>query len=221
MFLEVPELLTAQEVAHLRELSGRLKFVDGKATNPHSAIKNNLQLDYDDPGYESSSALLHAALTRSPEVQAFALPKVIAPPLITRYAPGMNYGAHSDAPFMMVEGRTLRSDLSCTIYLAAPETYEGGELSVRLGDRWLDFKLPAGGAVIYPSTTIHEVRPVTTGERLVAITFMESRVPDQQHRELLFQLNEVLALEAYNVSWENRTRLAYVSGALTRMWGSA
>ena len=221
MFLEIPDLLTPEEVAHLRDLAKRLKFVDGRATNPHSTIKNNLQLDYDDPGYADSSALLLAALVRHEQVQSFVIPKVIAPPLMTRYAPGMNYGAHADAPFMQVEGRTIRSDLSCTIFLSEPQAYEGGELSVRLGGRAIDFKLPAGGTVIYPSTTIHEVRPVSTGERLVAITFMESRVCDQQNRELLFELNEVLALEAYNLSWENRTRLSHVTTSLTRMWGSS
>ncbi len=218
MFLEVQKLLTGEELAHLRGLAGRLTFVDGRQTNAHSKVKNNLQLDYADPGYAESSKLLHTALARSPDVQAFAMPKVIAPPLMTRYAPGMNYGAHSDSAFMMVDGQVLRSDLSCTIFLGDPSSYEGGELAVRLGERWVEFKLPAGGAVVYPSTTIHEVRPVTTGERLVAITFMESQVPDQMQREVLFQLNEVAATEAFNVSWESRTRLSYISGLLTRMW---
>ena len=220
MFLEVKDLLSSQELDRLRELAGRLTFVDGRATNPHSKVKNNLQLDYADPGYQESSELLHAALTRNEEVRSFAFPLVIAPPLMTKYAPGMNYGEHSDAPFMQTPGRALRSDLSCTIFLSDPASYEGGELSVQLGGRRLDFKLPAGGAVVYPSTTIHQVRPVGAGERLVAITFMESQVPDQFRRDLLHQLNEVIALEAYNVSWENRTRLAYVAGALTRMWSA-
>jgi PKHD-type hydroxylase len=220
MFLEVRDLLTPDETQRLRGMFDRLNFVDGRVTNQASKVKNNRQLDYDDPGYQESSTLLHEALARNAEVQAFAFPRVIAPPLLTRYAPGMNYGAHSDAPFMQVGERMIRSDLSCTIFLADPKSYEGGELSVQLGGRRLDFKLPAGGAVVYPSTTLHEVTPVTTGERLVAITFMESRVPDQFQRELLYQLNEVAALEAFNMSWENRTRLSYVAGALARMWGS-
>jgi PKHD-type hydroxylase len=218
MFLEVQDLLTPDETRHLRGLFDRLTFVDGRLTNVHSKVKNNLQLDYEDPGYKQSSEMLHAAMMRNEQVQAFAFPKVIAPPLLTRYAPGMNYGAHSDAPFMQVGGQTIRSDLSSTIFLADPATYEGGELSVQLGGRRLDFKLPPGAAVIYPSTTLHEVKPVTSGERQVAITFMESRVPDQAQRELLYHLNEVVALEAYNLSWENRTRLNYVAGALARMW---
>jgi PKHD-type hydroxylase len=219
MFLEIPDLLTPQEVAHLRGLFETLRFVDGRSTNQHSKVKNNRQLDYEDPGYRESSELMHAAYMRNEQVQAFAFPKVIAPPLLTRYAPQMNYGVHSDAPFMRVGDRQLRSDLSSTIFLADPSTYEGGELSVEIGARRLDFKLPAGAAVLYPSTTLHEVRPVSSGERLVAITFMESRIPDQFQRELLYQLNDVAALEAFNISWESRTRLNYVAGALTRMWG--
>jgi PKHD-type hydroxylase len=221
MFLEVPDLLTPDETLLLRGMFDRLTFVDGRATNQHSKVKNNLQLDYEDPGYQQSSDQLHAAFVRNETVQAFAFPKVVAPPLLTRYAPGMNYGAHSDAPFMKVGEQVLRSDLSSTVFLADPSSYEGGELSVQLGGRRLDFKLPAGAAVIYPSTTLHEVKPVTAGERLVAITFMESRVPDQFQRELLYQLNDVAALEAFNISWESRTRLSYVAGALARMWGSS
>jgi PKHD-type hydroxylase len=220
MFLEVLELLTRDEVDQLREMALRLRFVDGRATNQHSKVKNNLQLDYDDPGYRDSSALLHAAMARNEEVQAFAFPKVIAPPLLTKYAPGMNYGAHSDAAFMQVDGRSLRSDVSCTIFLEEPAAYGGGELSVQLGGRRLDFKLPPGGAILYPSTTLHEVRPVSFGERLVAITFIESLIPDTAQRELLRHLNDVVALEGFNMSWENRTRLSHVANALTRMWAS-
>jgi PKHD-type hydroxylase len=220
MFLEVFDLLTPQEVARLREMAAQLRFVDGRVTNQHSKVKNNLQLDYDDPGYKESSALLHAALTRSEAVRDFAFPKLIAPPLLTKYAPGMNYGAHSDAAYMQVGETALRSDVSCTIFLEDPSDYEGGELSVTLGGRRIDFKLPAGGAIVYPSTTLHEVRPVTRGERLVAITFMESRVPDAAQRDVLHQLNDVVALEGFNMSWENRTRLARIAGVLTRMWSS-
>jgi PKHD-type hydroxylase len=134
----------------------------------------------------------------------------------------MNYGEHADAPFMGIGGnRPIRSDLSCTIFLNDPESYDGGELSVMLGTKRIAFKPPAGGAIIYPSTTIHQVIPVTRGERLTAITFMESQIVDQAHRELLYQLNEVLALEGYNISWENRTRLSYVSSSLHRLWGDA
>jgi PKHD-type hydroxylase len=222
MFLEIADLLTPQEVARLREAAKSARFVDGRSTNPHSQVKNNTQLDYADPQYRPTAQLMHAALLRSEEFRNFAFPKLVAPPLLTRTAAGMNYGAHSDAPFMNIgQPRLLRSDLSCTIFLADRESYGGGELSIQLGTREIDIKLPPGGAVVYPSTTLHQVKPVTSGERLVGITFIESQIVDQNNRELLYELNEVMALEGYNISWENRTRLAHVSSALHRMWGAS
>jgi PKHD-type hydroxylase len=221
MFLEIPDILTPDEVARLRALSTKVKFVDGRATNPHSTVKNNLQLDYADPAYQEISGLCHAALSRHPDVRNFAFPKFIAPPLMTKYRPGMNYGQHSDAPFMHIGQRPIRSDLSVTIFLNDPQSYEGGELSVQLGTRHIDFKTGPGGAVLYPSTTIHQVKPVVKGERLTVISFMESRIVDQTCRELLFQLNEVKELESAKMAWENRTRINYVSASLERMWGDA
>ena len=173
------------------------------------------------PAIKEISQLCHAALIRHPDVRNFVFPKFIAPPLMTKYQPGMNYGQHSDAPFLQIGQRPIRSDLSCTIFLNDPETYDGGELSVQLGTKHIDFKMNPGGAILYPSTTIHQVRPVTRGERLTVITFMESRIVDQTCRELLFQLNEVKELESLKMSWENRTRIGYVSASLERMWGDA
>jgi PKHD-type hydroxylase len=221
MFLEIPDLLTPSEVERLRALSIVLKFVDGRVSNPHSTIKNNLQLDYSEPGYKESAQMMHQALLRSEEMRNFAFPKMVAPPLLTKYQPGMNYGAHSDAAFLPIGTRPLRSDMSCTIFLNEPETYDGGELSVKLGTREIDFKLKPGAAIVYPSTTIHQVKPVTRGERLCGITFMESMIVDQTCRELLWQLNEVKALESEKMDWENRTRLSYVSESLYRLWGDA
>jgi PKHD-type hydroxylase len=100
-----------------------------------------------------------------------------------------------------------------------PETYEGGALHVRIGDADLRFKLKAGQAILYPSDTLHEVEPVTSGERLVAITFIQSRVPDPFRRSLLFELNEVAALEGNNMSPENFSRLQLVQANLLRYWG--
>jgi PKHD-type hydroxylase len=222
MFLEIPDVLTPPEVARLRALAAAARFVDGRMTNPHSKVKNNTQLDVSDPGYRESAQLVHAALLRSEEVRNFAFPKLVAPPLLTRHGVGNNYGVHSDAPFMAIGGpRPLRSDLSCTVFLGDPQSYDGGELAIHLGGRRIDFKLPPGGAILYPSTTLHEVRPVARGERLAAISFMESQIVDQNQRELLYELNEVLALEGFNISWENRTRLSHVSSALHRLWGAA
>lgn len=221
MFREIPDLLTPAEVAELRQLTTRLRFVDGRVTNPDSQVKNNLQGDLGDPQHERASGLLRAALSRNPDFVAFAFPKLMAPPALSLYRPGMNYGAHADAAFLPIGPRSIRADLSCTIFLTEPGDYDGGELSVRLGTREVDFKPPPGAAVLYPSTTIHQVKPVMRGERLCGITFIESDIVDRNGRELLFELNDILATEGERLTWEARTRLSHVSTSLHRQWGDA
>jgi PKHD-type hydroxylase len=221
MFQEIADILTAQECQRLREVAKTARFADGRISSPHSRVKDNLQIDHGDEAYAESSRMVAAALQRSEAFRNFAYPRIMAPPLLARYEPAMKYGLHSDSPFMQVGNRPLRSDLSCTVFISEPDTYEGGELAIQLGTRQVAFKGAAGSAVLYPSTTLHEVRPVTAGERLVAITFIESQIPDPAYRELLFQLDEVAALEGLNMSWENRTRLQYVRANLRRIWGEA
>jgi PKHD-type hydroxylase len=218
MFLEIPDLLTAPQVKRLREIGRTAPFVDGRASNPHSKVKNNLQVDAAAEGFRECAAICNEALSSRMEVRNFAFPKIMTAPMMTKYTPGMNYGVHSDAAFLPMKPRPMRSDISCTIFLHDPDSYDGGELSVLMGTRAVAFKLPAGGAIVYPSNTLHEVKPVTRGERLTVIAFMESRIADQTHRELLFQLNEVKELEGLRMAWENRTRLSYVSASLERLW---
>jgi PKHD-type hydroxylase len=141
--------------------------------------------------------------------------------MLAKYVPGMNYGVHSDAAFMSLGERQLRSDLSCTLFIAAPETYEGGELSIALGTAKVAFKGPAGSAIVYPSNTLHQVVPVTAGERVVGLTFIESMIADPACREMLYHLDEVAALEGLNMSWENRTRFQCVRENLRRVWGES
>ncbi|MEO8925571.1 MAG: Fe2+-dependent dioxygenase [Caulobacteraceae bacterium] len=219
MFLEIPDVLTPPELDRLRQLAKIAKFADGKLSSPHSTVKNNQQIDHADPAYGESSKLMAVALQRSEPFRAFTYARIMAPPMLAKYAPGMNYGVHSDAAFLPLGARPLRSDLSCTLFVGEPETYEGGELSIHLGSRAVTFKGAAGSAVVYPSNTLHEVRPVTIGERLVGLTFIESMIPDPAHRDMLYHLDEVGALEGFNMSWENRTRLQYVRNNLRRIWG--
>ena len=221
MFLEMPEVLTPDEVAELREIGRVLNFVDGRLTNPGSTVKNNLQADMNDPNQKRSSEILGRALGRDPRFVAYAFPKMMAPPPLTKFEPGMNYGAHADNAFLPVRARPIRSDLSCTIFLNDPASYDGGELSVRVGTRELDFKLPPGAAVLYPSTTIHQVKPVTRGERLCGITFVESEIVDRTSRELLYDLKEILIEEGERLTWDARTRLSHVVESLHRQWGDA
>src|SRR5215217_5259207 len=113
-------ILTPAEVAECRKIADSSPFIDGRITNPHNKAKQNEQL-HDQQGYERSAQILHAALVRTPEVNEFAFPVKIAPPLITRYKPAMKYGAHSDAAFLQLPNISLRSDISCTIFLNDPD----------------------------------------------------------------------------------------------------
>ncbi len=219
MYCVIP-ILDKHEVEQCRKIAAAAPFVDGRISNPHNTAKINQQLG-DASAYQRSSHLLQQALARSEEVREFAFPVVTAPPLMTRYQPGMRYGLHADAAYLQLpNGLPFRSDLSCTIFLSEPETYEGGALHVRLGDASIRFKLPAGVAVVYPSDTLHEVEPVSRGERLVAITFMQSRIADAFRRNLLFDLNEVAALEGRKMEPDNFTRLQLIQSQLLRYWGN-
>ena len=211
-------LLNPQEIDECKKIATAAPFVHGRITNPHNTAKDNEQL-HEQQAYQRSSQMLLQAFGRSAEFAEFAFPALIAPPLITRYKPGMKYGAHADAAFLAMPGQTIRSDLSCTIFLNEPETYEGGALHIRLGDADVRFKLKPGEAIVYPSDTSHEVEPVTKGERLVAITFIQSRVPDPFRRNMLFDLNEVAALEGLKMDPQNFSRLQLVQQNLLRYWG--
>lgn len=218
MFLEIPNLLTADEVARLNAIALTLKFVDGRSTNTGYDQKQNLQSDPTDRDHAEATKILADAFVRSRLFNDFAIPRRMAPPLLGRYEPGMKYGAHADAAFLPLPGGVLRSDVSSTVFLTPPEAYEGGELVIHLGVRALPIKGRVGSAVVYPSTTLHEVAPVRSGARLVGLTFIESRIPDEQERAMLFELGEVIALEGDAMSKLNHMRLEVVRQNLTRRW---
>ena len=214
----VLDILMPQEVAECRQIAATATFVHGKISNPHNKAKQNEQL-HEQAAYQRSAKIVFDALTRSEEFREFAFPVQIAPPLLTRYKPGMHYGAHADAAYLTLPQGVVRSDLSCTIFLNEPEDYEGGSLHIRLADASIRFKLKPGQAIVYPSDTMHEVEPVTSGERLVAITFIQSRLKDPFQRQMLFELNEVAALEGNNMSPENFSRMQLIQANLLRYWG--
>lgn len=218
MFLKIQNLLNAPEIARMVALSRELHFVDGRVSNPANVTKNNLQADAADPKYAESVNIVGNAFARSREFIDFAMPKRVAPPLLCRYQPGMQYGAHADAAILHVGNAPLRSDLSCTVFIGDPSTYEGGELVIGVGNQSLPFKESPGTALVYPSTTLHEVVPVRAGQRLVSITFIESFVADQHQRMQVYELNEIAALEGNTMRWESRVRLDVVRQNLMRMW---
>ena len=220
MLLKIRNLLSPADVARLGTLADELHFVDGRVSNPANLTKQNLQADAADPKYAESVQIVSAALSRSREFAEFAMPKRVAPPLLCRYEPGMKYGAHADAALIQFGNFRIRSDLSCTVFIGDPATYEGGELVIAVGNQTIAFKGEPGEAIVYPSTTLHEVAPVSTGRRLVSITFIESLIADQHQRMQVYELNELAALEGYTMRWESRVRLDVVRQNVMRMWSS-
>lgn len=218
MFREI-ELLSPHQVAELQRIAASANFVDGRISNPNSQVKKNLQL-HDDNALQRSSELLMQALMAHEDFRNFAFPVAITPPLMTRYTRGMRYGAHPDAAFIHLPNLSVRSDLSCTVFLSDPASYEGGALCIHLGTRDVRFKGRPGTAIVYPSNQLHEVEEVTAGERLVAIAFIQSQVFETYHRELLYELNEVAALEGLKMSTENFSRLQLVQQNLLRLWST-
>ncbi len=197
MLMCIPDILEWAEVKKIRAAVTDSSFSDGRRTAGYRAkrVKNNLQMDRSAPATKEVVSLVQAALQRSKTFQRAFLPKSIRPPMISRYEVGMNYGLHVDDAFMGSTARA-RSDVSLTVFLSDPGDYDGGELVMAspFGDQ--EIKLPAGAAVVYPSSTLHQVAPVTRGERVAAVTWAQSHVRDAAQREMLyevFQMRERLA----------------------------
>lgn len=218
MFHLVKDILSPPEIDQIRELARVVRFVDGRGSNPHNTAKNNLQMDVSQPEAQRASQIAGQAIARNEEVRNFAFPKRVASPMLSRYEVGMTYGPHADAAYLPLSNAPMRSDISATLFVGHPSDCEGGELVIHLGSESIRIKGEAGSMILYPSTTLHEVAPVTAGQRLSMFTFMESQIPDQMHRELLYAVNEVAALEGFSMKWENRMRLQFVSANLQRLW---
>jgi PKHD-type hydroxylase len=183
-------------------------------------VKNNVQID-DLNGHRQASQLMGDALYRNAEFRAFAFPKAMSPPWLTRYNSGMHYGIHVDSAYMPTADRMLRSDLSCTIFISDESDYEGGALRISLGSSDVKVKGKAGSAVVYPSTTIHEVESVTAGSRLIGLVFIESRIADTERRDLLSELFEIGAIQGPKMDVLTFTRLQRVQENLLRAWGGS
>lgn len=221
MLLTIPGLLIPAQLEKLRELLDGAEFVDGRLTAGFAAarVKNNLELKAETARRERLNRVLMAAFAHNPSFRFGALPHRVADPIVARYTPGMEYGDHVDDAIMGTQGPRFRTDVSMTVFLNPPESYDGGELRIRspFGER--EVKLPAGDAVIYPSSSLHRVAEVTRGERLVVLTWIQSYVRDAARRELLYELN--LAREALLKSQPGAETTGYVDRSysnLLRMW---
>lgn len=223
MIQHLQNVLQPGELAQLRAIAGRSKFVDGRISNPNYTLKHNLQVAQTDPASVEPAAILRDALFRHPDLRIAAFPKIMAMPTLARYEPGMSYGWHIDEALFPSQP-PMRSDISCTVFLTDPDEYDGGELMISHGQHALPCKLPAGDAVLYPATTIHQVAPVTRGVRLVGITWIQSYIPAMHQRELLHQVEEVRAIEmarGNNAELRVLLLLESVRNNLFRLWSDA
>lgn len=187
MIVIIPDVLTVDEQSQLRLLASQSNFVDGKETAGFRAkmVKNNEQVAKDATNKRQLQEIVVGALNRSKDFRRGAIPFRIRPPLISRYRPGMTYGPHIDDALMGSGASRDRTDVSCTVFINDASEYDGGELVIHSPYGVQEVKLPARYAVIYPSGTLHEVAEVTKGERLVAVTWIQSYVRDERHRQFL------------------------------------
>jgi len=218
MFLQIDNVLSVEELQQLAGIARQARFIDGRRSNPHNLTKVNLVADATDPAAQKAAQLTLTALQRCEPAMSFSFPLRMAVPVLCSYREGMKYGAHTDAAFLPLSSQPLRSDVSCTVFISGPDAYTGGELLIHIGSETVRIAGKAGSAIFYPSTTVHEVAPVSSGERLVMITFIESQIPDQMHRDLLYTLREIRALEGLKMDWRNQIQLENVIANLQRMW---
>jgi PKHD-type hydroxylase len=221
MLLTIPGLLNQAQVNKIHEVLKDASFVDGRLTAGFAAarVKKNQELQQDPERMKLLVRIIMASLGHNETFRFGALPHRVADPIVARYKSGMTYGDHVDDPIMGSTGPRFRSDVSMTIFLSPPETYDGGELVVRTAFGEKLVRLAAGDAVIYPSSSLHHVAPVTRGERLVALTWVQSYVRDAARRELLYELNlarESLLREAPESETTGYIDKSYAN--LVRMW---
>lgn len=227
MLLHLKQLLTPDEVRTAQALLGDdAPWVDGRSSAGAQAVmqKNNLQLAQDSAASRQLQALVLAALQRDPLFFSATLPRKIFNPLFNRYSGAANfYGAHVDGAVLhsSASGEWVRSDISCTVFLADPGSYDGGELTIHDSYGEQRVKLPAGDAVIYPGTSVHRVAPVTRGARIASFFWIESMVRHDEQRRLLFDLDmNLLKLRQQHGESPETTALTGVYHNLLRQWAN-
>lgn len=225
MLLTIDDLLANDEVAVVRALLDRAEWSSGAATAGTQAVtvKNNWQIAEDAPLLPELRRIVLAALNRSPMFFTAVLPHRIVPPCFNRYADDADrYGAHIDNSMRALPDGSgyVRADVSATLFLSDPADYDGGELVIEDTYGRHEVKLPAGSLVVYPSSSVHQVQPVTRGERIGCFMFIQSLVRDAEQRRLLFDLDmELLALRQQLGETPSMVRLTGVYHNLLRRWG--
>ena len=216
--LTIAEVLTPEDVARVRDRLAGVEFADERRTAGGAARKVKANAQASGEAVPALARFVRQALERSAPFQLYARPARWSPLLFSRYRPGDAYGAHVDEPFMAADGGgRLRSDLSFTLFLSEPETYEGGALIVDGLDGEREVRLPAGALVLYPTGALHRVAPVTAGERLACVGWIQSLVAAADQREILFDLARV---RAGAPTGEGQLLLDKSIGALLRLWAA-
>ncbi|MBB1075621.1 Fe2+-dependent dioxygenase [Rhodoferax sp. 4810] len=223
MLLTLPNILTPDEIQGVTELLASAPWTDGRASAGEQAalVKNNLQLPHDCEAAQKIRALVLRGLDRSATFFSAALPKRVFTPRINCYGGDTNYyGNHIDnAIRALPNGQKVRTDVSCTVFLNDPAEYDGGELTVADTYGEQGVKLPAGHAVLYPGTSLHQVKPVTRGKRIACFFWVESMVRSDEQRRLLFELDmNLLRLRQQHGEGDETTALTGVYHNLLRMW---
>jgi len=223
MLIQVPNVLTAEQVAHARRLLDSADWVDGRVTAGHQSAqaKDNVQIPEGHPVAREVGAMVLAALGQNPLFITAALPLHVFPPLFNRYSGGQSFGSHVDNSIRTVPGTShrIRTDLSATLFLSDPSDYDGGELMVEDTYGVHSVKLPAGSLVLYPSTSLHHVTAVTRGARVCSFFWLQSMVRDDGDRTLLFDLDA--AIRSLNQTHANHPAAVQLTGVyhnLLRKW---
>jgi PKHD-type hydroxylase len=196
MLLQIPDVLAEEQVAECRKALEGAEWVDGRITAGHQSAraKDNMQLPEDHPAARQLGDLILAALERNQLFMSASLPLKVFPPLFNRYEGGQSFGNHVDNAVRQVSGtpHRVRTDLSATLFLSQPDEYDGGELLVEDTYGVHSVKLPAGHLILYPASSLHNVRPVTRGARLASFFWIQSMVRDDGERTLLFDLDSAI-----------------------------
>jgi PKHD-type hydroxylase len=226
MLIPIPDVLNAEQVAQARQILDQTDWIDGRVTAGHqsSRAKDNMQLPEGSPAARRLGDMVLGALERNPLFITAALPLRVFPPLFNRYQGGQSFGTHVDGAIRQITGtpHRIRTDLSATLFFTGPDEYDGGELVVEDTYGTHSVKLPAGHMILYPSTSLHHVRPVTRGARIASFFWIQSMVREDAERSLLFDLD--LAIQRVNRDTSDNPAAVQLTGVyhnLLRRWADA
>jgi PKHD-type hydroxylase len=221
MMIHIPNVLNAEQVARCRAVMEKAAWVDGRVTAGHQSakVKFNLQLPETAPEARELGDMVMDALGRSNLFMSAVLPKRVFPPLFNRYDAGMTFGAHVDNAIRAGNGARIRTDVSSTLFISAPEDYDGGELVVQDTYGEHTVKLPAGDMIVYPATSLHNVMPITRGSRIASFFWTQSMIRDESKRALLFDMDmAIVKLGRDHPEHASNVELTAIYHNLLRQW---